>query len=178
MALILLVEDEESIRELVKETLGRDDSENIIWESPTGKAAQNFLKRCRPDLVILDIHLETDQASLDVCLDIVNEPKLSGLPILAISGKDDIEAISGLMQSCASSFLSKPFGPKKLEEAVNKLLDNQVGFLSRILMGAGEQQIIDGATRAMLDGSTFKILNALKAAIKKVETVLDEKLRL
>ena len=54
---VLLVDDHKIMRDGIKAILGRDADFRVVGEAETGTDAVQFVKRLRPDLVLLDIGL-------------------------------------------------------------------------------------------------------------------------
>lgn len=173
MALILVVEDELSVRQLIKSVL---DDEHLILEAATGEDALRLVKRVRPALVILDINLNGGNqiTGLQVCTTLATTPALAGMPILAISGRADRQAISETESAGATRFLSKPFKPVDLQRIVEKLLTIQVETVAFYLMGLGEGDLVDAVKIALRHGNTLKITRALRQAILDIENELSK----
>jgi CheY-like chemotaxis protein len=171
MALILLVDDLPEITELIKITL---EDEHLVLETHDGVAALRMVQRVRPNLVILDIHLNGGMDGLAVCQELRATPALADVPILAISGVPNIEDVSDIMKAGANSFLSKPYTPRDLIEMVNRLIGSEVTRLTRLLKAIGEQDIVDSVKEAIVTGSSIKIIRALKQAITEAQQDLKE----
>ena len=92
MIRILLVEDEESIAELIKMNLELDNYE-VVWVAD-GKKAINRFKTERYDLIILDVMLP-GMSGLDVAEQVrINNPST---PILMLSARSEpTDRIAGL----------------------------------------------------------------------------------
>ncbi|MBR9922803.1 MAG: response regulator transcription factor [Bacteroidetes bacterium] len=114
---ILLVEDEENIREVVRINLEMEDYEVIAAED--GRKAIKFFREQHFDLIILDVMLpELD--GFQVCEQI----RLSNLevPIIFLTAKDtSADRIAGLRRG-ADDYLTKPFHLEELLLRVRNLL--------------------------------------------------------
>lgn len=101
--LILIVDDEEGIRETLSEIL-EDEGYQVIMAS-TGEEAINIFQKEFPDLVFLDIWLpgmdgiETLRAIKDLKREV---------PVIMISGHGTIELVVKAMQMGACDFIEKP----------------------------------------------------------------------
>lgn len=172
MALILVVEDDQMVRETIKAILGE---EHLILEAATGEDALRQVKKVKPGLIILDINLNGGKriTGMQVCTALTTTPALSGIPILAMSGRSDAKTISETMAVGATDFLAKPFNNDELRRRVDRLLIVQVDTVARHLAGLGESDLVLAVEQAMRQGSTLKIARALRQAILDIERELS-----
>lgn len=106
---ILIVEDEEPIRKLIRKTLVTVSTS--VYEAKNGKQALEMIDKYDFDLIILDILME-DISGYDVAREIRKNDLQ--LPIIFLSGKkDDVDIIQGL-DIGADSYITKPFSPSIL----------------------------------------------------------------
>lgn len=114
---ILLVEDEENIREVVKLNLELEEYEVIT--SDNGKDALKKIEEQHFDLLILDVMLpEVD--GFQIC----EQVRLSNMdvPIMFLTAKDaSLDRINGLKKG-ADDYLTKPFHLEELLLRVNNLI--------------------------------------------------------
>lgn len=114
--LILIVDDEVSIRELIRFNLEKEGFETITAED--GAEALEVFKTKQPDLVLLDIMLPT-MDGWEVCKAIRKE---SNTPIIMLTAKgDENERVSGLEMG-ADDYVTKPFSPKELIARIRAVL--------------------------------------------------------
>ncbi|UCD84664.1 MAG: response regulator [Deltaproteobacteria bacterium] len=114
---VLIVDDEEMIRDLVKvsiKDLGVD-----TYEAQDGVEALEKVKEVKPDLVVLDI-LMPNKDGFRVCSEIKENPETSGIYILIITSRDTVLTQIALKRTGADDILFKPFDPKELKEKVKK----------------------------------------------------------
>jgi len=121
MATILIVEDEQPIRELLKITLML---EHQVVQAANAAQAIELAQRLRPDLILLDLDLEGDQDGLEVCRTLRSEPDpiLAQVPIVMLTGATTREDIQAALKAGANSYMGKPYSPKSLLAVVNALL--------------------------------------------------------
>lgn len=113
---VLVVDDEEKIRTLVKLYLEENEYEVICADR--GKRALQLIEKHSPDLIVLDILLP-DMSGLDICQKIrVNEK----IPIIYLSCLYESETIIKGLERGGDDFLAKPFDPNVLVAKVNALL--------------------------------------------------------
>lgn len=114
---ILLVEDEENIREVVKLNLELEDYEVIT--SANGKDALKKIEEQHFDLLVLDVMLP-DVDGFQIC----EQVRLSNMevPIIFLTAKDSsMDRIHGLKKG-ADDYLTKPFQLEELLLRVNNLI--------------------------------------------------------
>ena len=114
---ILLVEDEENIRDLVKMNLELEDYEVVATDN--GRKAIKHFEEEHFDLIILDVMLpEVD--GFQICEQI----RLTNMevPVIFLTAKDGMsDKISGLKRG-ADDYLTKPFHLEELLLRVNNLI--------------------------------------------------------
>jgi DNA-binding response OmpR family regulator len=113
---ILIVEDDDDIRQLVAALLTR---EGYGVETATdGTTMDGVLTRVRPDLVVLDLMLPREDG-LSICRRL---RAAHAMPILILSAKsDEVDRVIGLEMG-ADDYLVKPFGSRELLARVRALL--------------------------------------------------------
>jgi two-component system response regulator ResD len=112
---ILIVDDEEHIRELVAHYLTREGY--TVEHAGTGPEALEAFARLQPSFIVLDIMLP-GMSGTDVCREI---RKTSMVPILMLTARDDIvDKVVGF-ELGADDYLTKPFEPKELVVRVKAL---------------------------------------------------------
>lgn len=113
---VLLVEDEEKMRELIKIAFKKENFETI--EATEGKQGLNLFKTNQVDIVILDIMLpEID--GWTVCREI---RRTSNVPIILLTARgEEFDKLFGF-ELGADDYIVKPFSPKELIARVKALL--------------------------------------------------------
>lgn len=117
MARILLVEDDEQIRTMLKMLL--TDSGYEVWEAPNGMGVLNMHLHHSFDLVITDLVMP-DIEGLGTIMELRRrDPKVR---IIAMSGGEQ-EYLKIAHKLGAQATLSKPFGNQKFLETVSHVLE-------------------------------------------------------
>ena len=122
---ILIVDDDQAVVDLIAEVLSND----ARFESKTvnnGFGAGMLAKEYRPDLIILDVMLP-DINGQAVCELIRQDPTMSDIKIICISGMVEEEKIDELKTAGADDFLHKPLDIDELIRRVSRLLDIETG---------------------------------------------------
>ncbi|MEQ1568401.1 MAG: response regulator transcription factor [Myxococcota bacterium] len=113
---ILLVDDDPSLREVVRYALDRAGFE--VLEADNGRAAVDRFQRSAVDLVVLDV-LMPEMDGLEVCRAI---RKTSQVPIVFLSSRgEEVDKILGLEMG-GDDYVSKPFSPRELVSRVKAVL--------------------------------------------------------
>ena len=118
---ILLADDEEMIRELIRVTLSQDERFRLL-EARNGAEAVDIGRREQPDLIILDVRMpELDgygaaRALRAAALD----PRPSILMLTAMGQEADI---ARGFEAGADDYFIKPFSPVALLNKVYEMLD-------------------------------------------------------
>lgn len=113
---ILIVDDEESIRETLEMAMEMEGHQ--VLQAASGRLALESFHANSPDLIILDRMLP-DGDGLEVCQSV---RQVSAVPILMLTALGELEdRVSGL-DSGADDYLAKPFRVKELQARVRALL--------------------------------------------------------
>jgi DNA-binding response OmpR family regulator len=113
---ILVVEDEDAIRETLRYNLAREGY--TVSEAATGTDALIMARAERPDLILLDVMLP-GLSGLEVCRVLRQE---SSTPILMLTAKGtEVDKVVGL-QLGADDYVTKPFSFNELLARVTALL--------------------------------------------------------
>ena len=121
MKKILVVEDEEQIRELLSRRLSKHGYD--VLTASNGREAVEICKIKHPDLALLDIGMPV-MDGYQTCEMIRQDPKMKGIKILFLTG-NDLEP-SGIDRRCekleASGYLSKLSTFDDLLEKIRKII--------------------------------------------------------
>jgi DNA-binding response OmpR family regulator len=116
---VLIVDDEEKVRELVRETL--EDEDYDLYEAQNGEDALNKAREVKPDLVILDLMMP-DLWGYSVCEELKKNPATSGIQVLILTARGSpLSKRMGDLKG-GDDYIVKPFEPAELRKKVKKLL--------------------------------------------------------
>lgn len=119
MALIYIVEDDESIREI--ETIALKNSNYIVSAFENAKEFYKKLDELVPDLILLDVMLP-DESGYDIVRKLRKRPATQDIPIIMITAKTtEMDMIKGL-DGGADDYIKKPFSIMELITRVKALL--------------------------------------------------------
>jgi len=120
---ILIVDDEENIREVIKEYSTLEGYE--IKEADSGVKALELLNSEKFDLMILDIMMPI----MDGFTLLNNIPKEKRIPTIILSARDDeIDKLEGFDRGI-DDYLCKPFSPRELMARVKAILKRTKGYV-------------------------------------------------
>ena len=119
-AKILVVDDDDAIRELLIEALTMDQK-YLVKEASNGTEALIKLGTYRPDLLILDIFMP-EMDGLEVCRSICSEPALSDLQVIITTGHPDHPKLDEVVKLGFTNILSKPFDLLHLVKNIETIL--------------------------------------------------------
>lgn len=119
MALIYIVEDDESIREI--ETIALKSSNYIVSAFENAKEFYKKLDELVPDLILLDVMLP-DESGYDIVRKLRKRPATQDIPIIMVTAKTtEMDMIKGL-DGGADDYIKKPFSIMELITRVKALL--------------------------------------------------------
>lgn len=108
---ILVIDDDESSREVLRWMLGEEDYH--VHEARDGDEALRILERSSMDLVILDIHMP-GLSGYEVCRSIRNNFAVDELPILFVTGHNSLESLHQGFEVGGNDYLAKPVSREEL----------------------------------------------------------------
>ena len=116
---ILVVEDQEDNRQILRDLLGNAGFDLI--EAENGEEALAALTKQRPDLILMDIQLPIIDG-YEASRRIKAKPELQHIPIIAVTSYalsgDDVKAFAA---GC-DAYVAKPFSPRALLAKVREYL--------------------------------------------------------
>ena len=119
MALIYIVEDDESIREI--ETIALKNSNYIVSAFENAKEFYKKLDELVPDLILLDVMLP-DESGYDIVRKLRKRSATQDIPIIMVTAKTtEMDMIKGL-DGGADDYIKKPFSIMELITRVKALL--------------------------------------------------------
>lgn len=168
VARLLVVEDDDDLREVLVESLRREGYE--VLTAADGERALEVVDQEQPDLVCLDVMMP-GLDGIEVCRRLRADPRFEDLPILMLTAKaDEADAVLGLGVG-ADDYVTKPARPKELQARVRALLRRKMAAgkstARNVVVAAGievdeerfEVRVSDELVR--LTPTEFRILQAL-----------------
>lgn len=143
---ILVVDDDEDIRDLLKEYLEKNGFS--VTTAADGQAMRQFWPAQRLDLIVLDIMMPGDDG-FTLCKEIRAR---SRIPIIMLTaGSDETDRIIGL-ELGADDYVGKPFNPRELLARIKAVL-------RRYEEGTEHRAGLDGQQRLRFGSWTLDVTN-------------------
>ena len=108
-ALVLVVDDSRTMRLSLVQALNELGFDNIK-EAKNGRQALELVLKEPFDLMLLDMEMP-EMNGMEVLLAVKNNPQVSGLPVIVISGADQIENAVRCIEAGAEDYLQSPSIP-------------------------------------------------------------------
>ncbi len=147
--LILVVEDEQPIRDLIAFGLRRAGFQVALAEDC--RAARASIVDRRPDLLLVDWMLP-DTSGLELTRQLRKDPNTRDIPIIMLTARaDESDKVTGL-EGGADDYITKPFSARELVARIQALLrrmtpagnDGRVEFAGLALDQASHRVLADG----------------------------------
>lgn len=141
---ILVVDDDDTVREVLRRYLTRDGHEVI--EASDGITGLNLALTRQPELVVLDLMLP-GMDGLEVCREIRRSSAVPVIMLTALGQESD--RVVGLEYG-ADDYVVKPFSPRELALRVGRVLERSRGamFASAAAPGPTQVSTADGELSA------------------------------
>jgi len=156
---ILVVDDDDRIRELVKEYLNENGF--IVSTGNSAEEAKIRLEYFKFDLIVLDVMMP-GQNGFELTKEI---KKNSSVPIILLTAKGEVEnRIEGL-ELGADDYLSKPFEPKELLLRIKNIIKKSSRIDLSKINKIGDAMVDLNKMSILLRSKTSKINNAEKKVL-------------
>lgn len=116
---IVVVDDETDILELLNYCLSREGYETLVFSNPL--KALEYLRLETPSLILSD-WIMPEMDGLEFCRHVKFQQKLSSVPFVMITCRDDEVDIVSALELGAEDYLIKPFRLRELVARVKKII--------------------------------------------------------
>ena len=159
---ILVVDDDDGIRELVKQFLNKNNY--LVTTAKNAEDALEKVKIIKFDLIVLDIMMPGKSG-----LEFTNENKKKlDTPIILLTAKGEAsDRIEGL-EIGADDYLAKPFEPKELILRINNILNKTKSLEVKRVIEFGNIKIDLKKLFIFKDDQRLKINNTEKLILEKM----------
>lgn len=163
--MIYLVEDDNSIRELVAYTLHSAGFDAEGFEKPS--AFWNAVEKEIPSLILLDVMLP-EEDGISILKKLRASAKTKKVPVILLTAKgSEYDKVMGL-DSGADDYVAKPFGMMELLARVKALLRRTEGeseaaehVLGELCVSQSRHEVTVGGTEVILTLKEFELLSLL-----------------
>jgi two-component system phosphate regulon response regulator OmpR len=158
---ILVVDDDNGIRSLVKQYL--NENKYLVTTAESAEDASEKIKIIKFDLIVLDIMMPGKSG-----LDFIKDNKKLETPIILLTAKGQpSERIEGL-EIGADDYLPKPFEPKELILRIKNILDKTIKTAQKRVIEFENVKIDLNKLLIMKKNKEFKINNTEKIILEKM----------
>ena len=156
---ILVVDDDDRIRDLIKQYL--NDNDFIVSTAENANGAKKKLEYLKFDMVILDVMMPGQNG-----FELTKELKKNmSIPIILLTAKGEVEnRIEGL-ELGADDYLGKPFEPKELLLRINNIIKKDKKINLDIINNIGIAKVDLNKMSIKLNNKVSKINNAEKKVL-------------
>jgi len=162
IAHILVVDDDDGIRSLVKQYLNENNF--LVTTSNSAENAEEKVLIIKFDLIILDVMM-TGKSGLEFIKD--NKPKID-TPIILLTAKGKAEDRVGGLEIGADDYLPKPFEPKELLLRIKNILNKTKKNDQKRIIEFDNIKIDLNKLLVIRNKSEFKINNTEKIILEKM----------
>ena len=150
---ILIVEDEQAIREMIAFHLSRAGFETL--EAQDSREARELIANNRPDLALIDWMLP-DVSGLELTRMLKRDESYEDLAIIMLTARaEERDKISGL-EGGADDYITKPFSPRELIARIHAVL-RRAGTATDELVSAGVLELDTAGHRVVSSGREIKL---------------------
>jgi len=169
---IMLVEDEQPIREMLRYSLEKQDY--LVIEAESGQQAREILMTNRPDLLIVD-WMMPGESGVDFIKRIKKDEILAEIPTMMLTARvEEMDTVKGL-DAGADDYMTKPVAIKEFQARVKALLrrsskeaDNQIIEVAGIKLNLATHQLSIDGKLATAGSSEFNLLKFFMTHKNKV----------
>jgi len=159
---ILIVDDDDRIRELVKQYL--NDNDYLVTTANSAEDAKEKVNILKFDIIVLDIMMPGKSG-----LEFTNENKKKiNTPIILLTAKGEpSDRIEGL-ETGADDYLAKPFEPRELVLRVKNILQKTKNKIQKRVVNFSNINIDLNKLLIIKNNKEFKINNTEKKILEKM----------
>ncbi|HPY74646.1 MAG: protein kinase [Planctomycetes bacterium] len=155
MYTILIVDDEERLRKMVRRLL--ESQGHKVMEAATGEEAIQIFRNSTPDMAVLDVNLGPGMSGFEVCRNIRKDPYGVSIPIIFLTGEDSETDLLQGFQEGADDYIRKPFSlPEFIARVTSQL--TRIKRQSTRITKMGECQFKPGTQIEGESGEKYQIL--------------------
>jgi len=162
IAHILVVDDDDGIRSLIKQYLNENNF--LVTTSNSAENASKKIKIIRFDLIVLDVMMPGKSG-----IDFIKENKKSiDTPIILLTAKGETDDRVKGLEIGADDYLAKPFEPKELTLRIKNILNKTKKDNFKRIIEFDNIKIDLNKLLIFKNGNEFKINSAEKTILEKM----------
>ena len=168
---ILVVEDDQDIRELVSYNLLKEGYR--VTGVSSGEEALRIARSQPPELILLDLMLPGVDGTT-ICQALKADPKTAGILVIMLTAKGEESDIIGGLNQGANDYVTKPFSPKVLMARVRAVLrshetaaedkpsdSNETIEIHNLRIHVGRHEVLVAGKPVTLSSTEFRVLHFL-----------------
>ncbi len=117
---VIIIDDDPLIRLVVSKTL--QAAGLLTFEAVSGEEGLALFKEKKADAILLDVMMPSGMDGYAVCTELRNLPEGRHVPILMMTGLEDLESINRAYEVGATDFITKPINIPLLSHRVRYML--------------------------------------------------------
>ncbi|HOW75697.1 MAG TPA: phosphate regulon transcriptional regulator PhoB [Candidatus Competibacteraceae bacterium] len=169
---ILLVEDEQPIREMVVFALTNAGYE--VYQAADARQAQVCIAECLPDLILLDWMLP-GISGIDYARRLKKDELTRELPIIMLTARaEEEDKVQGL-ESGADDYVTKPFSPRELVARIRAVLrrggpagEDEILRANGLTLDLASHRVSVGETLLEIGPTEYRLLEFFMSHLERV----------
>ena len=174
MEAILIIDDEDDIREILGYTLRKEGY--TVYEASGGQEGIDTASEKNPDLILLDVMMP-EMDGIEVCERLRANPSTQNIRICFLTARsEDYSQIAGF-DAGADDYVSKPIKPKVLSSRIRAILRRKMdnidtsasdGTPDDLVIDRDRYLVIKAGQEVQLPRKEFELLSLLASTPEKV----------
>jgi DNA-binding response OmpR family regulator len=153
---LLFVDDDPILREFAVVNLTTENAE--VETAPDGEAALAQIEMRAPDLMLLDLEMPRVDG-FEVLRRLRRDPRFASLPVIVVTGREDLDAVDRAFAAGATSFVVKPLNWR--------LLSHQLRYVHRTAINEREMAEARAVAAAQLSKLAAEAANFIGLALAR-----------
>lgn len=173
MIRVLLVDDQEVIRQGMRSLIATADDLAVVGECTDGDEVADHIRRDSPDVVVMDIRMQrTDGATATLAIRAMNGP-----PVLVLTTFDDDDTLASALRAGASGFVLKAAPGEDILRAIATVaagdawIDPRVA--GRVLAAFRDRKARQPSDLSMLTKRELDVLRAVGRGLNNKEAAAE-----
>jgi len=173
MIRVLLVDDQEVIREGLGSLIATDTGLTVVGECSDGDEVVDQIARCSPDVVVMDIRMKrTDGATATVAVRAIGGP-----PVLVLTTFDDDDTLAAALRAGAAGFVLKAAPGEDILRAISTVAGGDAWIdphvAGRVLAAYRGHTPIEPVDVSMLTDRELDVLRAVGRGLNNQEAAAE-----
>ncbi len=164
---VLLVDDQQLIREALRTFLGQDHAVEIVDTAESGVRALELIAEHQPEVVMLDVRMP-DMDGIESTLKI--HKQFPQVIVIGLSSISDKHRATEMLQAGARGFITKETPPAEIIAAIQQIVDGNTFvspsiFSEELAKGTSIEQAMEALSSRILTSREKDILRALASGL-------------